>query len=219
MAYTLTLQRIEPLTHDTYSLTFDRPEGLSLDAGDAVQLALDEDGWRGETRPFTVVTDGDAEVIGFVIKSYPERDGVTDKIADMKPGDTMRLEDAYRVYRDHGPGTFIVGGSGITPFITILRDHKDQGVIEDDHLIYANETPADIILHPLWDQLGLKQDHVIEEGGPTHEARKLSPELLDALVGNYDRQFYVCGPEGLVDMVIDHLKTRGVPEGHIHDGG
>lgn len=41
MTYTLTLQHIKPVTHDTYQLTFDRPADFDFEAGQATHFALD----------------------------------------------------------------------------------------------------------------------------------------------------------------------------------
>ena len=93
-----------------------------------VWVALDKDGWRDEQRPFTFTGLPDADRLEFVIKSYPSHDGVTEQIADLKPGDSVLIEDPWGAIEDKGPGTFIAGGAGITPFIAILRArHAREG--------------------------------------------------------------------------------------------
>jgi ferredoxin-NADP reductase len=44
-----------------------------------------------------------------------------------------------------GPGYFIAGGAGITPFIAILRHLKKNGETSGNTLIFSNKTAADII--------------------------------------------------------------------------
>lgn len=59
MTHRLTLRAIEPVTHDTNHLVFDRPGGYSWRPGQATLLRLDRDGWRDQKRPFTFVSDPD----------------------------------------------------------------------------------------------------------------------------------------------------------------
>ena len=85
MSHTLTLKSIDAVTHDTYHLVFDRPDGFDFTPGQAVDLALDRDGWREEKRPFTFTSLPGDDDLEFVIKSYPDHDGVTEQIAK-RPG-------------------------------------------------------------------------------------------------------------------------------------
>ena len=78
MTFKLTLKSIAPVTHDTWHLVFDRPEGFAFEPGQATHWALDKDGWRDEDRPFTMTSHPEAEIVEFVIKSYPDHDGVTE---------------------------------------------------------------------------------------------------------------------------------------------
>lgn len=125
MSRKLTLQSIEPLTHDVHHLVFDKPEGLKFTPGQAIDMALDRDGWREEKRPFTFTSLPGEGTLEFVIKSYPEsadgHDGVTERIGKMQPGDTVLVEEPWGAIEDKGDGVFIAGGAGVTPFIAILR--------------------------------------------------------------------------------------------------
>lgn len=56
MTHHLTLKQIEPVTHDTYHLVFDRPEGFAFTPGQGVELFVQKDGWKDKGRPFTPVT-------------------------------------------------------------------------------------------------------------------------------------------------------------------
>ena len=73
----ITLCEISALTHDTNRLVFTRPEGYDFTPGQATDFALDQDGWREETRPFTFTSQPDEPILEFTIKSYPDHDGVT----------------------------------------------------------------------------------------------------------------------------------------------
>ncbi|SEW41695.1 hypothetical protein SAMN04488515_2867 [Cognatiyoonia koreensis] len=217
MTHTLTLQGIKPVTHDTYMLTFNRPEGFDFEAGQATNLAFDEKGWRDAERPFTMTSLPDQKnALEFVIKSYPEKDGVTDEIPNMNPGDQVIADDPFGAITDHGPGVFIAAGAGITPFIAILRAHAKKGAM-NCQLIYVNETDADIILKGEFDQMnGLETIYLVSDQDDTaHEKGKPDKETLSGIISDFDQTFYICGPGDMVDDVRNSLKELGAAEDKI----
>lgn len=216
MAYTATLQNIEPVTHDVHRLTFDRPDGFDFQPGQATELAIQKDGLRDEGRPFTMTSRPSDHHLEFVIKSYPDHDGVTKEIPNLQMTDQVSLTEPFGALTDHGPGVFIAGGAGVTPFIALLRSHQEKGAAPSQ-LIFANETPKDIILRDMWESMaGVDQTFVVAEGaeGPLREGR-IDAALLKEVVAAKDQPFYICGPGGMVDAVRDSLRDMGVAEEHI----
>lgn len=213
MTHKLTLKSISPVTHDTWHLIFDRPADFTFEPGQATHAALDKDGWRDEDRPFTMTSHPDAEVVEFVIKSYPDHNGVTEQIPDMTPGDSIIAEDPAGAITDHGPGVFLAAGAGITPFIAILNKHDREGVT-GDRLIFANKTDRDIILKDTWDAMeGVHPTHVISDQPDTdHVHGKIDREMLQDLLDDLDQTFYICGPGGFVDAMRETLLDLSVPK-------
>jgi ferredoxin-NADP reductase len=213
MTHRLTLQQITPVTHDTYQLIFDRPDGYRFDPGQATDLRLDRDGWRDEARPFTFTGYPDAPRLEFVIKSYPDHDGVTRQIGQMTLGDQVLIGDAWGAIEDRGPGTFIAGGAGITPFIAILRNRvRREGSLKSTTLIFANKRERDIILQREWDAMpGLSTIHVLEDDNVDGMNQgRIDAEFLDAHLSDFDGTFYLCGPPPMEDAVAEALAARGV---------
>ncbi len=213
MTYTLTLQSISPVTHDSWHLIFDKPAGFEFVPGQATHMALDKDGWREEDRPFTMTSDPDAQVVEFVIKSYPDHDGVTEQIAKMKVGDKVIAEEPAGAITDHGAGVFLAAGAGITPFIAILDKHARED-ISGDRLLFANKTDADIILKDKWDAMDCVQSTYIISDQPDteHEKGKLDKKMLQDLLRDLDTTFYICGPGAFVDAMRDVLTELSVPK-------
>ena len=216
MTHRLTLMDISPVTHDTYHLVFAKPDDFDFEPGQAAELTLDEKGWRDEDRPFTMTSLPQDSTLEFVIKSYPDHEGVTAQIPDLKPGDQVMLDGPFGAITDHGVGTFIAGGAGVTPFIAILKKQAAAGV-QGSHLIFANDTKADIILKGLWDSLkGLKTTFVVKEGDdPSLRTGEVDKDLLSEVVTDLDQPFYICGPGGMVDAVRDTLREMGVKDDKI----
>ncbi|MGI3170321.1 FAD-binding oxidoreductase [Pseudooceanicola sp. C21-150M6] len=220
MPHTLTLKKIAPVTPDTHHLWFDCPEGLSCRPGQAFDLALDRDGWRDEARPFTPVSLPGEEAMRFVIKSYPEHDGVTEQIARMKAGDRVILGAPWGALQDEGPGWFIAGGAGITPFIAILRQRlKRQGTLAGCTLLFSNSRAEDIILREELEQMeGLKTVFCVTEDGSPGKGivpRRIDQQFLADHIEPETGTYYVCGPDAMIDDIQDALLTLGVAEDRI----
>lgn len=212
MTHTLTLQSKEQLTPDTYRYVFNKPEGLDFDAGQATELTLLKDGWRDEARPFTFTSLPDEKGLEFVIKSYPEHDGVTEQLAKLEAGDTVEIEPPFGAITDHGAGVFIAAGAGITPFIPILEKHAEMGTM-DCTLIFTNETEADVILRKKWEEMeGLTTIFTVTDENDTGadvKERQVDKAFLKENLTRFDQTFYICGPQGFVDDVRDALKDLG----------
>lgn len=218
MSYQLTLQKIEPVTHDTHHLVFNRPEGFDFEPGQATDFALDKKGWRDEKRPFTFTNLPDSNTIEFVIKSYPDHDGVTEQIAKMEPGDTVTIEEPWGAINDEGKGTFIAGGAGITPFIAILRERlKEKGTLDGCKLIFSNSTEKDIILRDEFEAMpGLETVFTVtDQKSASVETETIDREFLEDHVDPKSGKFYICGPDKMVDDLSSTLKDMGVEDNRI----
>ncbi|MBY5933777.1 flavodoxin reductase [Tateyamaria omphalii] len=212
MPHTLTLREVAPLTHDTNRYVFGRPANFDFEPGQAAELAICRDGWRDAPRPFTFTSLPDDDQLEFVIKSYPEKDGVTEELADIEPGTVFELDGPFGAIEDKGAGVFLAAGAGVTPFIAILRNRARQGAVDGCHLIYSNTCAKDIILRHEWDQMdGLSVDHVLsdEQVDGLHHG-EVDTAFLREHVSDTDQMFYICGPQAYVDAMRDGLQEIGV---------
>jgi len=216
MTHTLTLQEIEQVTPDTYRLMFNRPEDFSFEAGQATEMAILKDGLRDEGRKFTMTSRPADPHLEFVIKSYPDHEGVTAEIPNLQMTDQVSATDPFGAITDHGPGVFLAGGAGITPFISILRKQQQEGAGEA-RLIFANKSPEDIILRDMWQSMAsVDETFVVDEGdAPDIRTGHIDKPMLEELVDEKDQPFYICGPHPFVDAVRDALGDIGVADDRI----
>ena len=147
MDHTVTLLMNQFVTHDVKRFIVSKPEGLSVNPGQGVELAIKLPGLREQRRPFTPTGLADDRVLEFTIKAYPQHEGVTRELHRLSPGAELLMSKPFGTIRHRGTGTFIAGGAGITPFIAILRDLAQQEKLAGHGLIFANKTPADPKAH------------------------------------------------------------------------
>lgn len=216
MAHQMTLKRIEPVTHDTHHLVFDRPEGFEYTPGQGVELHVLKEGWEDKGRPFTPVTLPEEPTLEFVIKSYPDRHGVTEQIGKMLPGDEVNMKGPFGAISDHGPGIFIAGGAGVTPMIAVMRKQlHEKGTLEGSTLVFANKTEQDIIWRDKFEAMkGLNTAFVVDEAGGSVPQQRIDRDYLSQFVGPASL-CYVCGPPPMMKAVRSALEDLGVKDENI----
>src|SRR4030042_6521588 len=147
MTHTVRIIHKNWLTHDVMLLTIEKPDSYSFNAGQAVEATIDYPRFRGEQAPFTLTSLNSDEFLELIIKVYAGHDGMTLAISKLEEGDKLMISDPWDSFKNRGPGVFIAGGTGVTPFIAILRQLKAEGKISDSLLIFSNKTEKDIILY------------------------------------------------------------------------
>lgn len=217
MPHNITLKSLEALTHDTNRYTFSRPDDLSFKPGQATALMLDREGWRDEDRPFTFTSQPEDADLEFVIKTYPDHDGVTEQLAQLKEGDEVLMTDPFGAITDQGPGTFIAAGAGITPFIPILDRRDRDDALMGSRLIFTNKTEGDIILRDKWEKMaGLDSVFTVTDDASSDLPQaRVDKAFLANTIENFTNTFYLCGPQGFVDDVRDALVALGASKENI----
>lgn len=216
MAYRLVLKQIEPVTHDTHHLTFDRPDGFEYAPGQGVELHLLNDAWRDKGRPFTPISLPHEATLDFIIKSYPDHHGVTEQIGKMRPGDAVEMKGPFGAIADKGPGVFIAGGAGVTPMIAILRKRLfDHGTLAGSTLVFANKTEGDVIWRDEFEAMkGLTTAFIVSEAGSSLPQQRLDRDYLRQFV-KPDGRYYLCGPPPMMKAVRTALHDLGVKDTQI----
>ncbi|MCF8331765.1 MAG: hypothetical protein K9H84_04875 [Bacteroidales bacterium] len=216
-AQKIIIKTIEKITHDTLRIVTEKPENYFFEPGQATEVSIDKEGWREEGRPFTFTSLPEDNYLEFTIKTYPEKDGTTDKLLDLKAGDKLIVKDIFGAITFQGKGTFIAGGAGITPFIAIFRKLHKENKLDGNKLFFSNKTSDDIILkEELEDYLGSNFINILskEKTGDYFYGR-IDEAFLKEHVNNLKQKFYLCGPWDMVDELQENLKKMGVDENNI----
>lgn len=211
MEYELKLLMREVVTHDVMRFIVSRPDGFGFTPGQGVELAIDAPEWRDEGRPFTPTSLIDDGVIEFIIKAYPQHEGVTRELHRLQPGARLLMSEPFGTIQHRGTGTFIAGGAGITPFIAILRELVRKQGLDGYGLIFANKTPSDVICEKeLRHYLGERCHFICTDGAfAGYERRRIDEAYLEETIDHVEQQFYVCGPPAFMDSVTAALEEIG----------
>jgi ferredoxin-NADP reductase len=208
--------KTEMVTHNVKRFTLEKPAGYTFASGQATDVSINKPGLEEELRPFTFTclnSDGHLE---FTIKIYTDHDGITSKLLDVNVGDELIVHEVFGAIQYKGPGLFIAGGAGLTPFISIFRDLHSKNELKGNTLLFANKTEDDIIIDDELDAL-LGENHIDVISNPKDgkPGRYIDKELLRPFVTVANKYYYICGPDKFTEVMVDNLKELGVVKEHI----
>ncbi len=206
----------EFVTHDVKRFVVQKPTGYEFIPGQANLVALDKEDWCDELRPFTFTSLNEDLVLEFTIKGYPEHEGVTDRLHNLKAGDEIILHEPFGTIVYQGPGYFLAAGAGVTPFIAITRHLREHDKLAGNSLIFSNKRAEDVILEKEFkdmfgDNLNLR---LTEEEKSGYEHGRIDKDFLKDRIDT-NKYFYICGPDGFVRDLKKALESVGVEEENI----
>lgn len=206
---------IRDVTHNVREYRVQKPDNYEFVPGQATEVAINNEGWKEEKRPFTFTSLGTEPYLEFTIKSYNDHAGVTNLLYQLKTGDELILHDVWGAISYKGEGYFIAGGAGITPFIAILRMLYNQNKIGNNQLFFSNRTAKDIILKDeLIRMLGNKACFTLTED-PTapFDHSRIDETYLKKHIRDFSKPFYICGPDKMIsDINAILIKLGANPE-------
>ncbi len=193
-------------------------------AGQYVSLSLEINGIK-TARPYSISSPptrtGYIDITvrsmpdGFVSKHLCERVNTGDEFDISGPAGSFYYEPLI----DTESLVFLAGGSGITPFMSTIRELCDKNLGLDVHLLYGNRSPDDIIFEEELSEIACQEEwfkmHIVISEPPkgyTGQCGFLDSTTISSTVGDISgKTFYVCGPLAMHQMCGSELEKMGVP--------
>lgn len=124
----------------------------------------------------------------------------------------------------HGKNlVFLAGGSGITPFLSMIRETTDRGLDRRIHLLYGCRTPDEALFHE--ELLSRARHHprftydlVISEPPAGYKGLRgfINAALIRQLgISVESSMFYLCGPTDMYGYCVPELENLGIPRRRI----
>jgi ferredoxin-NADP reductase len=211
MDYFVKITGKEYLTHDVIRFRLEKPPGFHFSAGQAVELTFDEFALAETRSPFTLTCLNTDPYLELIIKIYREHNGLTLALSRKSPGDLLIISEPWDSFKIKGPGTFIAGGTGITPFIAILRQLNVDHQLAGCQLFFSNKTSQDIFLaHEFSRLLGKRFINILtRENNGNGLSTRMNLEFFEKHVSDFAQPFYICGPGNFVEDIQGHLTRLG----------
>jgi hypothetical protein len=199
------------ITHDVKCFWVEKPLDFTFIPGQAVNVSINLPEWNDKLRPFSITSLSDRNYIEFMIKIYRDHNGVTNMLGKINAGSELILHDVFGAIQYKGPGVFIAGGTGITPFISIFRDLYKQKLLSGNSLIYSNKTYDDVIMDNELKKL-LKRNylrHFTRENTIGYIGQRIDRNFLIENIINFGQHFYICGSSDFVKKISGYLIDLG----------
>ncbi len=197
----------------------------------------------GQHLVFAFHIDGAEVLRSYTLSSPPTRPDTISITVRRRPGGVVstwlhdHLHPGQRVraiseplgeftLEDHPAPRYLMlaGGSGITPFLSMLRRLHDEGRSPDVVLVHAAHTPADFVQRAELGMLtaeteGLRTVLVPsadDDNWPGYQGR-LSGAMLELIAPDLaGRVVLTCGPESFMSDLQHQLVALGCDPGHLH---
>ena len=235
----LTIKQITDETPDAYTVLFEKPEMDKFQAylpGQYLTFKLTVDG-EEIRRAFSLSSSPYAdEHLSVTIKRVPGGKASNFIRDELKAGDLLEsLPPLGNFTVDPDPGRsrhyiLIGGGSGITPLMSILKSVLAEERTSKVSLWYGNRNEASIIFKEELQQLRRQYDgrlyvyHTLSQPEASWEGftGRLNKERIYDLISElfmedeYRKQYYICGPQGLMEGAEAALEKHAVNPPDIH---
>ncbi|MCL4373387.1 MAG: FAD-binding oxidoreductase [Candidatus Marsarchaeota archaeon] len=173
------------------------------------------------SRAFSIASSPTQPYLEFFISMIHGR--FTSHLDTAKEGDIYYITGPYGQFRfvpsEEKKVLFLAGGTGLAPFMSMLRQIRDLGSGNDIVLIYSVKYPTEIIrkeeLDELEKALNLKTVVTVtrpQEGdGWSGEKGHISADTIRKYAPDFnERTVYVCGPLGFVKAMKDAAEILGI---------
>ncbi len=199
------------ITHNVKRFAVEKPKGYDFIPGQATNVSINLPEWKDQLRPFTFTSLRELGYLEFMIKIYDGHNGVTKKLGSINAGAELLIHDVFGAIQYKGPGVFIAGGSGITPFISIFRELYKHRNIHGNKLIYSNKTSEDIIMEAELRTM-LQNDFInifTRENIIGFRGIRIDRNFLVKNIADFGQNFYLCGPKDFVENITHLLLDLG----------
>lgn len=211
----------------TVAVEPDGHQGFIFQPGQFAWLTLRSGPFAMKEHPFSIASaPGPQRRVELTIKELGD---FTKTIGDVQPGETAYVDAPYGAFSiDRNTATgyvFLAGGIGIAPIMSMLRALASRMDRRPLLLFYAYRTWDRLTfreeLEALAGTLDLRIVFVLEE--PPVDWRGASGRISVHLLAQHlpedvrlDRQYFVCGPEPMIQAGERALRALGVPLNRIH---
>lgn len=221
----------EDIAHGTMAFHFSKPAEFDFRAGQAIDLTLinppETDG-EGNTRALSIASaPSDPELM----VATRMRDTAFKRVLRNAPlGTEVKVDGPFGSFTLHKnttkPAVFLLGGIGITPFLSIIRQATRDGSPHQIYLFYSNRRPEDAAFlaelqqhakdnpnfHLIATMAEMEQSQAPWTGERGFITREMVTRHLPTLHGPI---YYMAGPPAMVTAMRNLCVQAGVDEDDI----
>lgn len=221
----LKISEITCATKDAKTIRFVSEDGYlpPFEAGQYINVAVEIDGVR-TTRPYSICSSPRQRAY-YEITVARIKDGfVSDYFLDKaKVGDTLQANGPAGVFHfnpvfHYKRSVFLAGGSGITPFMSMIREVLEKGLDREIYLLYGARNAEVAIFNEELKKFASKYPNfkytlVLSDKDAKGGDRQgfVDAKCIKEVVKDLDKTtFYLCGPQVMTDFCVEALQSLNI---------
>ncbi|MEH6679610.1 MAG: ferredoxin--NADP reductase [Sediminicola sp.] len=232
----LTVQHLKQLTSDSVAVTFSIPKELVqtfvFNAGQYITIKKEIKG-KELRRAYSISSSPSCGTITIGVKKV-DKGGFSDYAnTQLKVGDRLEVmpPEGRFEFKPSGKSKNVAAfaaGSGITPIISIARTVLSSNNANKFMLVYGNKSYKETMFYTELVKLQLEYTDRFfvyficsQEQEENSLFGRIDVSTIKYALKNKHKDiifddFYLCGPEAMINLVTDTLKEQGIAEGQIH---
>lgn len=221
----LKISEITCATKDAKTIRFVSEDGYlpPFEAGQYINVAVEIDAVR-TTRPYSICSSPRQRAY-YEITVARIKDGfVSDYFLDKaKVGDTLQANGPAGVFHfnpvfHYKRSVFLAGGSGITPFMSMIREVLEKGLDREIYLLYGARNAEVAIFNEELKEFASKYSNfkytlVLSDKDAKGGDRQgfVDAKCIKEVVKDLDKTtFYLCGPHVMTDFCVEALQSLNI---------
>jgi ferredoxin-NADP reductase len=236
-SYEIKLKDKKLIAEGTYEFVFEKPQDFHFQAGQHVRITLinpPETDSKGNSRFLTLASTPPDKDLAVAVRITDS--AFKQSLGRMDIGEKVQMQ--FRLDKVHGsftlhedaskPAVFLIGGIGIVPAFSMIKDATERKLAHRIFLFYSNRRPEDA---PYLDELLLlaKQNPnftlipiMTQPEKSSHKWQEqtgfINQDLLKKYIADiHSPIYYIAGLSGMVNSMSKLLKDMGISKENIRE--
>lgn len=202
------------------------PFNMDFKPGQFVNLYIQREGETLLARPYSIASSPtNKEYLELTIKII-EGGRFTSRVASLNEGDIVKIGGPFgkSFFFDEEKMKDVVligGGTGVTPFISIIRYAADKNLGNKITYFYSARTMDSLLYRKELEEIALKHKNIkvvftcTREESPEWkgERGRINIDMIKRYVDlDSNKYFMLCGPPEMIKSLVEQLKSAGIKE-------
>ena len=206
---------VRQVASETVLLEVSVPEGIQFEPGQYVRIHPEGTDFH---RSYSMANMPGSDRLEFFVRLVPDG-AFSGWLADAKAGDKVELSVPHGTFflRDEDrPRLFVAGGTGVAPFLSMLRSMGEKARAQPTTVLIGARTPGHLFALDELESLRQALPHVQvklaveqEASGDCHHG--YATDLIAGLGLAPTTRVYLCGPPPMVEAGRKAAETAGLP--------
>jgi len=209
--------KLTALRPDVFQIEmFPKDGAMEFESGQFIFVSFASRGVSAESHPFSIASAPDAENLRIVVKALGD---FTEKIKNLKVGDKVSIEGPFGGFSyKKAPSKnqiWVAGGIGITPFLSMAANLKDDSYKID--LYYSVKSGEEaVMLDELAGIMFINKNFKVIPW-ITNTKGYLNGSAITELSGGLEgKDIFLCGPPVFMESLRGQFMKLGIKEERIH---